>query len=38
MSLSNAVNATLGDREGRATINDNDGTDPPVGTDWTSAT
>ena len=30
MSLSNAVNATLGDREGRATINDNDGTDPPV--------
>ena len=30
MSLSNVVNATLGDREGRATINDNDGTDPPV--------
>ena len=30
MSLSNVVNATLGDREGTAIINDNDGTDPPV--------
>ena len=29
MRLNNEVNATLGDREGRATISDNDGTDPP---------